>query len=168
MGFAALLRELVYGKLFPQVSDMTISVKFSDVIDAVEMLSDAPPYSVQAFLDKNTGVVYWQGDAVSDEEEPPGDLSDDERYLAIPNKNDLDLGSQLVFRFVENQLPDEYDKVRGFFARPGAYSRFKNLLERRGKLDSWYRFEEESINEAVCEWAASKQIPIDGGAPSAA
>ena len=146
---------------------MTVPVKFSDLIDAVEMLSGAPPYAMQAFLDKSTGVVYWQGDAVPEEEEPPGDLSDDERYLEIPNKNEFDLGSQLAFRFVRDQLPSEYDKVSGFFARSGAYSRFKDLLARHGKLESWYRFEEVAINEAVSEWATSNELLIDGGAPSA-
>ena len=58
----------------------------------------------------------------------------------IPHKNDLDLGQALVFEFAASHLPDEYDRVRDIFRRRGAYGRFKDLLDSKGLLETWYRF----------------------------
>jgi hypothetical protein len=54
---------------------------------------------------------------------------DCEAMVAIPHKNDLDLGQSLVFEFVASTLPDEYDRVRDIFRHRGAYGRFKDLLD---------------------------------------
>jgi len=40
--------------------------------------------------------------------------------------------------FAADEIPDDYDRVAGFFRRRGAYGHFKDLLEMRGKLERWY------------------------------
>ena len=54
------------------------------------------------------------------------DLETSDRYIAIPHKNDLDLGRNLALRLVEQQLPAYYGRVVGHFRRKGAYTRFKH------------------------------------------
>jgi hypothetical protein len=41
----------------------------------------------------------------------PDDI-DDEKYISIPDKSELDVGKPLVLDFVREFLPDDYDEVR--------------------------------------------------------
>ncbi|WP_353839486.1 hypothetical protein [Mesorhizobium sp.] len=75
-----------------------------------------------------TGKIYCHSEWVDDVEELPDDLEDSERYIAIPDKRELDLGKPLVLSFARHHLLDDYDKVREIFSRAGAYARFKDLL----------------------------------------
>ena len=58
--------------------------------------------------------------------------------IKIPHKNDLDLGRDLVFEFVEQYLPGDLGRVRQIFRRNGAYKRYKDFLESRDFLQKWY------------------------------
>jgi hypothetical protein len=70
------------------------------------------------------------------------------------------LGSQLVFDFVRQSLPDDYGKVRDIFSRRGAYARFKHLFEQRRMVDQWYEFENKATENALREWCALHSIEI--------
>ncbi|MFP3558504.1 hypothetical protein SB861_48755 [Paraburkholderia sp. SIMBA_049] len=94
------------------------------------------------------------------DENIPDDLETSDRYLAIPHKNDLDLGRSLALRFVARELPARYDQVEGFFRRLGAYARFKDLLQREAILDGWYAFEANSVECALRQWYAENGIDI--------
>ncbi|MDJ0669159.1 MAG: hypothetical protein QNJ61_17895 [Desulfobacterales bacterium] len=72
--------------------------------------------------------IYYVSD-LGDSNELPEDI-DEEKYIAIPHKNELDLGKALVFEFTTANLPGEIEKVDSIFRRKGAYSRFKDLLEK--------------------------------------
>jgi hypothetical protein len=69
----------------------------------------------------------------------PDDI-DHEKYIAIPDKVELDLGKPLVLDFAREFLPDDYNEVCHIFSRRGAYRRYKDLLVRRGALERWYDF----------------------------
>lgn len=84
------------------------------------------------------------------------------KYIAIPHKNDLELGKRLVLRFADEFLPDVLDEVYDIFRRRGAYGRFKNLLERRGMLSQWYEYEEKSQKEALRRWCEDSEIELHG------
>ncbi|WP_377730458.1 hypothetical protein [Paraburkholderia caffeinitolerans] len=88
------------------------------------------------------------------------DLETSDRYLAIPHKNDLDLGRSLALRFVAQELPACYDQVEGFFRRQGAYARFKDLLEREGILELWYAFEAAAGESALRQWCVENGLEI--------
>jgi hypothetical protein len=138
-----------------------VAVKFDDLSAAFDFVSYAAPMEHQAFISLDTGKIYWISDAIGTlEEEIPEDLDDPERYLAIPHKNELDLGSRLALRFVAQQLPARYEQVEGFFQRRGAYARFKDLLERESALELWYAFEACSIEQALRQWCAGNGIQI--------
>ena len=60
-------------------------------------------------------------DAIESEEDFPGDIEDGTKYLAVPDKHELDLGRGLAIRFVEQFLSAEYHTVEDFFRHPSAY-----------------------------------------------
>ncbi len=69
----------------------------------------------------------------------------------MPHKNDLDLGRSLALRFVQEYVPDSYNLVYGFFRKLGAYARFKELLSRRDRLEAWYAYEAQAVQQALRE-----------------
>jgi hypothetical protein len=97
---------------------------------------------------------------LEDVEELPEDLETNPDYLCLPSKKELDLGRDVVFSFVEESMPDEWDTVRGYFSRAGAYGRFKDLLVTRGKLEAWYRWEEAKTLEALTDWCEEHGLQI--------
>src|ERR1700738_5163576 len=84
------------------------------------------------------------------DEELPNDI-DDEKYISIPDKTELDLGKRLVLDFAREFLPVDYDEVRHIFSRRGAYRRYKDLLVRRGALERGYDFSKKA-EEAGVRW----------------
>jgi hypothetical protein len=93
----------------------------------------------------------------------PDDLETSDRYIAIPHKNDLDLGNRLALRFVEEQLPDRYSDAEDCFRRRGAYARFKELLAAEGSLEKWYAFEAESTERALRHWCKANERSFERG-----
>jgi hypothetical protein len=78
--------------------------------------------------------------------------------LAIPHKNELNLGINVAFDFVQEYLPTEYDNVRSIFHRKGAYARFKSLLENADKIEEWYKFEAKPTEQALRDWCSEQNI----------
>lgn len=133
-------------------------VTFSDIQDAFSFVSSAPQGGNIAVLCKDTGQIYYRSESGSIDE--IDDELDCEEFMHIPHKNDLDLGQQLVFEFVEMSLPDEYNAVRQIFGHRGAYGTFKYLLECKGLLQSWYDFENEREKEALIQWCEDNEIEL--------
>jgi hypothetical protein len=57
---------------------------------------------------KETGETYYVS-TLGDSDELPDDLDENEKYINIPHKNDLDLGRNLVFNFISTNLPGELE-----------------------------------------------------------
>jgi hypothetical protein len=98
---------------------------------------------------------------MGDFDELPEDIYENDDYIEIPHKNDLGLGQHLVWHFVEKEIPGLVDKVRSFFSRKGAYSKYKAFLEEIGLLDKWYEFEDARAKEALLQWCKDNGIEID-------
>ncbi|MCP4263161.1 MAG: hypothetical protein GY774_37480 [Planctomycetes bacterium] len=113
-----------------------MKVNFRDILEAFEFVSFNSMYEHQAFLNKETGKIYWYSEYGDDMDELPQDI-DDGNYIAIPHKNELDLGSTLVFDFAYRYLPDDVKNIREIFRRKGAYATYKSLLEKKGMLEYW-------------------------------
>jgi hypothetical protein len=101
-----------------------------------------------------------------DPDKLPADILDEEKYLPIPDKKELDLGSRLPFAFTREFLPRDYDEVRRSFSKRGAYSKFKALLARRNALDQWYDFEQKATEKALREWCEDNTIEIEEPQPT--
>jgi hypothetical protein len=139
-------------------------LKLTDLIAAYDWVSADPSGENQACVNRRSGQVYWITDAVDLDEELPDDLDDGGKYIAVPNKYDLDLGTALVFRFVREHLADESAQVAGFFRGRGAYGRFKDFLARRQLLDTWYAYETSKVEGALLAWVSEHDIPYPTGA----
>jgi len=136
--------------------------KFEQLFDAFEFVSSAPPMENEAYVSRETGAVYWHSEDVADLDELPNDIDEGDKYLVIPHKSDLGLGKPLALRFAEEFLGDDFGKVRQIFSRPGAYARFKDLLEYRGLLNQWYEFEASEQKKALRQWCEQNGVEIDG------
>jgi hypothetical protein len=115
----------------------------------------------EAYLDRQSGKIYWHSELGDNDEKLPDDI-DDEKYIAIPAKKELDLGEALPLDFAREFLPDNYDEVRQIFNRKGAYRRFKDLLVRQGALERWYDFSNKAEEAALREWCAENGIDPAG------
>ena len=139
---------------------MTVAVKFSELIDAFEFTSVAGSFVSRAYVDQITGKIYLVSDELELEEELPDDLEESDRYLAVPDKNALDLGRRLVERFVRERLPADAEEVEAFFRRKGAYNPLKILLADRGVLQQWYEFEQAETSAALRAWCQENEIEL--------
>ncbi len=90
------------------------------------------------------------------------DDSNCEQRIEVPHKNDLDLGRELVFEFVDAHLPRKYGDVSQIFRRQGAYGRYKALLDRNGLLQTWYDYENSRTERKIREWCERNGIELEG------
>ena len=116
--------------------------------------SAGKPASLCGILNPSTG------------DEWPDDADDEEKYLAIPHKKELDLGKpRLVFAFAEEFLPDEFGEIRRMFREEGRlWARLRDLLQRKKALDWWYDFEARATEAALREWCEANEITIEPAA----
>jgi hypothetical protein len=142
---------------------MSISVDWNDLQNTFEFVSTGQPGEHEAVLCRKTGKFLWQTDVEEDIEAWPEDADDEEKYLSIPHKKELDLGKPLVLEFARQFLPDEFDEVRRMFDKKGAYARFRDLLQRKKALDRWYDFEAKATEAALREWCDLNEITIEAG-----
>jgi hypothetical protein len=147
-----------------------VTVKFDDLSMAFDFVSFAGPMEHRAYVSLDTGAIFWISETSPiEEDELPDDLETSDRYIAIPHKNELDLGKDLALRFVEQRLPDRYTDVQVYFRRRGAYARFKELLAAEDCLEDWYAFEAESTERALREWCKANEIQLaENGGPQSA
>jgi hypothetical protein len=137
-------------------------MNFSEIEDAFYFVSSGSPYEHSALLSKETGQIYYASE-LGDSDELPDDVEEEpDKYIQIPHKNDLGLGKRLVLDFVAESLPDEFGTVERIFQSRGAYSRFKSLLEEKGLLEAWYKYEDSRQKEALREWCMQEKIKIGG------
>lgn len=137
-------------------------ISYEKIRGAFDFVSFGRASENQAYLCLETGETYYRSELGDNEEPLPEDIDEPGKYLAVPHKNDLDLGRELALRFAQQRLPESYDTVRAFFGRPGAYARFKDLLDARGLLQQWYDYEEAATDEALRQWCQDNDIALDG------
>ena len=137
-----------------------VSIKWSELLDAFEFASYGGPYESRAFVNLDTGSLHLISDAIELDVEAAEDIEASDRYLALPHKNHLDLGRELALSFIEQHLPGEFDRVAGYFHKRGAYSRFKDLLESCGVVETWYAFEKQATEQALRQWCDEHEIRL--------
>ncbi|MEJ2697580.1 MAG: hypothetical protein P8013_13155 [Candidatus Sulfobium sp.] len=133
---------------------------YSHIEDAFMFVSMSPPEENFAYLNRETGETYFVS-TLGDSDELPEDFEENDKYMSIPHKNDLDLGRKLVFQFISVNLPDEIRRVQEIFGRKGAYARYKDLLESKGRLEDWYEFEDKATEKALREWCGDNGVELE-------
>ena len=136
-------------------------VKYSDLEMAMSFVSSGDMFDAAAYVSRKTGKIYWESSELDEEDDIPDDLDDISLYAGVPHQHDLDLGKRLVMRFTGQAMPDQYDQVAAIFRRPGAYSRYKDLLYRNELLEEWYKFESSTIESALREWANAEGFEVE-------
>jgi hypothetical protein len=138
-------------------------VSFSKLLENFELMSMTSGDSY-AYLCRQTGEFHCRMDPLYVGEEYAGELPDDiddeEKYVALPDKRELDLGKPLVMDFVREVLPQDLDDVRDMFRKKGAYAKFKGLLTHRRVIDQWHEFERIATERALREWSALNSIEL--------
>jgi hypothetical protein len=139
-------------------------VNFSDILSVFECVNMGSMGEHQAYLCRQTGKIYFHsefsglGEALNDK--LPDDIDDEERYLPIPDKRELDLGKPLVLAFARELLPGDFDEVRRIFSKRGAYAHFKSLLVKRNAIDRWHDFQNKATERALREWCELHDIKV--------
>jgi len=140
-----------------------VTVKYDELADALEFVGVAY-FDNSAYVCTVTGSIYYVSSEL--EEEVPDDLETSDKYIAVPNRKDLDLASRLALSFVAEELPDDYDAAAGFFRRKGAYGRFKDLLIARGAREKWYEYEARATEAALRQWCEENSIELSFAKPA--
>jgi len=141
----------------------TVTVDRAEMRDAFEFVSIGGSLGAEAYISRDTGKIYLRTiDGFMEEDEVSDDALETDRYIAVPQKTELDLGRRLVLRFADDELPGDLDTVEDLFRRKGAYAGFKRLLESRGALQRWYDYEERATEEALQTWCQNNGIQLVG------
>ena len=72
-------------------------VSFSDLERAFEFVSSGGVGENEAYLDRQSGEIYWHSEFGDNDEKLSDDI--DEKYISIPDKRELDLGKPLALDF---------------------------------------------------------------------
>ena len=135
-------------------------MKYEDIEYLFNYVGMGRRFEHSAYLNRRTGEWVVVSDP-GDSDELPDDFDESDDYLKIPHWNDLDLGENLVFEFIEQRLPSARDLVHDFFRRSGAYGRFRVLLEKNDLLDDWNEFQMGRSRVAILEWCAENNIEVE-------
>ena len=140
-------------------------ISFKELMETYELASmGSSEYGEHhAYLGRESGKIYWHSEFSDLEEvndELPEDIEDEDKYIQLPSKRELDLGVPLVMDFVRQVLPRDFDDVSDMFDRRGAYGQFKQLLTRRRALHQWYDFEQQATERALREWCELNSIVL--------
>lgn len=138
----------------------SVSITADDLEFAFDWVNAGDDVGNAAYISKADGKIYYVSDYSDSEEEILEDIDEPELYWMVPNKRELDLGRELVLRFVEQHAPDEWQTVRSYFQNRGAYARFKDLLTRLGQLEKWYEFEQQETAAALRTWATDNGLTV--------
>jgi hypothetical protein len=136
-----------------------MKINYEYILDAFDFVNFGLYGEHTALLDKSTGQIYMHSES-SDLDEIPEAMWESDDTIEIPHKKDLGLGNQLAFDFVLSNSPDDYSYVRDIFCGPGAYGRYKDFLESKGMLQSWYDFESTAQERALREWCKDNGIEL--------
>ena len=143
-----------------------MAAKFPEILEAYALagFGNSGYGTVDVFLCRESGKLYWRYYEFSGLEqyndELPADIEDEEKYIQLPDKKDLDLGVKLVMDVARQVLPQDADDISDMFRKRGAYSRFKQLLLRRGVLEQWYDFDQKATEVALRQWCEDNLVEL--------
>jgi hypothetical protein len=141
-----------------------VKVNVEDLSDAIEMVSSGESCGIEtlAYVCVKTGKVWITGfdDEDCEDDDLPHDLDDNEQYIMAPDKRDLGLGRDLALDFVKDALPNEVERVYGYFRRKGAFGHFKRLLVEHDLVDEWYNAQQRQTALALARWGEEHQLLV--------
>lgn len=134
-------------------------VDLDDLALAVRWVADGMALDHEAWVERSTGVVrMYSPDQAALCGPMPTNAGGHADCVPVPDRRELGLGTELVFDFARDEMPDAVDAVRAVFRRKGAYGRFRDMLERQGLLERWYAYEEAREMQALHEWCEAQGL----------
>jgi hypothetical protein len=137
-----------------------IPVKADDLIEALDWIQADIQSDHAAYVERATGEVICFSPEL--DEDDPEDFENDERFLAVPNRFDLELGARTALDFARSHMPDDAERVASYFRGKGAFRRFKDLLDLRGQTEAWYEFEHHAAKLAFKAWCEAHGFELVG------
>ena len=137
-----------------------VPISYQSLESAFEWVSAGGPYENEAIVSRTTGEVYYKSADCGLDNELPEDIDDESLYVAVPHKNDVDLGQALVTDFMRSKAPGHVHEVERYFHSRGAYAKFKGFLQREGLLEQWYEYEAMATMAVLEQWALANGFVV--------
>jgi len=139
-------------------------ISFNEVYDAYEYVCIGSDGGASAHLNSESGKVLIVPSAIAsdhDEIEAAEKQLETGEWIELPDKYELHLGKELVFRFAADNLSEnDFMRVERIFSHRGAYGNWKDFLEDRDLLKKWYDFSNDAEIKALKEWLVAAAIPF--------
>jgi len=132
------------------------TVKLELVMEAIEMADD----NSTAFYDLEKQELIWHmegfGYQMDEDDEEIEEMIEEgwrTRFFRLPTKFDIN-----EYHFMEDFIYDEIpeggvrDQFENAIRGRGAFRRFRQLVERLGILDDWYKYKEKEQRKLAIEW----------------
>ncbi len=148
------------------VINENVPVVFDQLQNAVAMAEGSAMDGLPAYVSRRTGRIFVDCSMHGEANELPDDVEDEALYVAVPGRRDLDLGTRLARDFAYRYMGEAAEEVVTIFSRRGAWSRFKDLLQRRGLRDAWHAFADAAEVEALRDWAEQNGFELVGAPAS--
>lgn len=151
---------------------MGFPVKLNRIIEAIELQTDES----SAYLDRKTGdvIVFQEEELDAAEDQEPIEeypewqrdtikkarefIDREEDFLSLPTKYDIDEYKIMedFCRAVEDGdiCEDLCNSIHG----KGAFSRFRNVIERYKMEDEWYKYRDGAIRQIATDWCKANDI----------
>lgn len=140
-------------------------ISFNDIYDAYEQADFGHEYGVTAHLNVAKGkiVVVPSNMTAGDEEIEAAEKElETGEWIPLPDKHDLHLGRQLVFRFAQEHLSTiDCERVERIFSHRGAYGNWKDSLAERDLLNRWHEFSDAAEIKALKDWLVGMDIEFE-------
>ncbi|MDQ7065021.1 MAG: UPF0158 family protein [candidate division KSB1 bacterium] len=154
---------------------MSVKVKLSDIVEAMEMQSSMHSH----YLDRQTGEIHMLSEEEMDaaESENPVedypdwqqpliekareilDDTDEQRYIALPTQFDIhewSIMQDFALSLSDDRKSEELlDAIHG----SGAFRLFRKTIDRFGLFDQWHQFREARFRDIARRWCEEHHIP---------
>jgi len=139
-----------------------MKITYSDLEDACLFAHVGGGYETIVHLCKQTGKFYYETDFpdLEELESIPDDITDENKYITLPDKYELGLDQNLIRDFISEKMPNEMNKLREIFSKRGAYRRYKDWLINIGKIDDWHDYENKATEKALRDWCKENGIQL--------
>jgi Uncharacterised protein family (UPF0158) len=156
---------------------MSITIKLSDIVDALDSASEEQAY----YLDKRTGEIILLTDEemeaaegnefISEYPDSQRDsilkarelIREPDHFLQLPDQFEVDehqIMEDFCRKFEDRNAAQELHRlIKG----SGAFRHFKNAIRELGAGDAWYEFKQRALEKVAIKWLEENEIPYTRG-----
>ncbi|MCJ8313810.1 MAG: hypothetical protein HRU38_16985 [Saccharospirillaceae bacterium] len=133
-----------------------MSIQYSLIEDAFDYASFGFYGQSEAYINIDNDEIILYRESDPENGHLPEDIEDD-KFVKIPHKRDLNLGSSLPKRFAR-MYPAIEPEIAAIFKKAGAYQNFRQLLAREDLVIAWREFDKSEQSKALLNWCELNQI----------